>query len=64
MWWHKLSQGMTVAAGTVFSSGALCSLSDVTAPWIVPGDEVTIDAGSARDIALGRWRNGNEVVVR
>ena len=41
----QASQGMTVSAGTVFSSGALCSLSDVAAPWIVPGDEVTIDAG-------------------
>ncbi len=41
----QASQGMTVAAGTVFSSGALCSLSDVAAPWIVPGDEVIIDAG-------------------
>ncbi len=41
----QASQGMTVAAGTVFSSGALCSLSDVSASWIVPGDEITIDAG-------------------
>jgi 2-keto-4-pentenoate hydratase/2-oxohepta-3-ene-1,7-dioic acid hydratase in catechol pathway len=39
------SGSTTLVAGTVFSSGVLCSLSDYGGAWLVPGDEIAIDAG-------------------
>lgn len=41
---HAASSG-TLAAGTVFSSGVICSVNDQGGAWLVPGDEVAIDAG-------------------
>ena len=41
---HAASSGM-LAAGSVFSSGILCTLNDQGGAWLVPGDEVTLDAG-------------------
>ena len=39
------SDGQTVAAGTLFSSGVVCRLGGSGAPWLVPGDAVAVDAG-------------------
>jgi 2-keto-4-pentenoate hydratase/2-oxohepta-3-ene-1,7-dioic acid hydratase in catechol pathway len=39
------SGSTTLVAGTVFSSGVVCSLSDYGGAWLVPGDEIAIDAG-------------------
>lgn len=41
---HAASSNV-LPAGSVFSSGMLCALSDQPGAWLVPGDEVTIDAG-------------------
>lgn len=41
---HAASNGV-IPAGTVFSSGTMCAVSDQPGAWLVPGDEVSIDAG-------------------
>jgi len=46
------SQGVTLPAGSVFSSGTLVSLPMDGRRWLVPGDEVCIDAGP---IGTLRW---------
>lgn len=39
------SDNCVIPAGSVFSSGVLTSMSLHSATWLVPGDDVTIDAG-------------------
>lgn len=46
------SQGVTLPAGSVFSSGTLLSLPMDGGRWLVPGDEVCVDAGP---IGTLRW---------
>lgn len=41
----QLSDGQSIAAGTLFTSGVLCRIAGSAAPWLVPGDAVAIDAG-------------------
>lgn len=49
---HAATNG-TIDAGTVFSSGMLCALSDQQGAWLVPGDEITVDAGPLGTL---QWR--------